>query len=105
MHPKKFSHPDHQFCRMGEPDMHPDWCDRLGQAIRKARPGKFRVVWEDHEWFHDSGPVGEYSTLEEAIECASTHDQEEGVVFWFFIYNDRGELVWNKEGKLPDWPE
>jgi len=104
MHPESFSNWEHPTYYMGIPDTNPDWCDHNGNGIRKARPGKFRVMAEDHKFYEDCSPVTEYDSIEEAVACASTHSNgEDGKMFWFFVYDDRGELVWNAEGKLPGW--
>jgi hypothetical protein len=69
-----------------------------GYVIRRAMPGKVRVVGEDRRYPGTDYPVGEYENRELAIECARTHICEHKT---FFVYDDQGALVWKPEGIQP----
>lgn len=79
-----------------------DWIDHDMNVIRRAGPGRFRIVWEDHKYYEDDEGICEYTTLIEAIECADAHDIEHA---WYFVYDDKGALVYAPKGKQPYWPK
>ncbi|OGZ95720.1 MAG: hypothetical protein A2676_05215 [Candidatus Sungbacteria bacterium RIFCSPHIGHO2_01_FULL_51_22] len=100
MHPKSYSDWEHSGRpRCGDGIEWYVYSRGFSVAHRVASRGAFRVIGEDRKYYSDAYPIAEYSLLDEAIECASTHDTDDER---FFVYDDGGILVWAPVGKEPD---